>query len=164
MILWFFQYSTGSLSLARGKIHKEAAEDTENFVRTAAERTTLRRDDETCRRYCEKIMKYRKFLLHYVYQCGIVLYRYFKKRGDTRDENFFTSPAWWFGRHDLSGWALDSQRSLKTGSHAVGVDFSFSANRASARWRYEPGPAAGIAAAAIPYWLVEKQKAVRPVP
>jgi hypothetical protein len=93
MIPRFFQYSTGSLSLARGKIHKEAAEDTENFVRPARKRAALGRGDESCRGKNKIFMKYRKFLLHYVYQCGIVLYRYFKKRGDTRDENFFTSPA-----------------------------------------------------------------------
>ena len=102
MIPRFFQYSTGSLSLARGKIHKERTGDTENFVRLAADRATLGRDDETCRGKYEKFMKYRKFLLHYVYRCGIVTYRNFK-RGETEHETLYTSLPRRFGRHDLSG-------------------------------------------------------------
>ena len=66
------KYSTGSISLTRGKIHKETFRDTENFVRTAAKRVTLGRGDERSRKKNKIFMKYRKFLLHYVYKYGIL--------------------------------------------------------------------------------------------
>lgn len=55
---------------------------------SAAKRTTLGRDDESRRGKYEKIMKYRKFLLHYVNECGILSYRNLK-REETTDMNVF---------------------------------------------------------------------------
>ena len=66
-------YTIELLFLARGKIDKERAKDTENFVRPTFKRPTLDRADETGRIKYEEIMKNRKFLLHSGTRCDILL-------------------------------------------------------------------------------------------